>query len=82
MAWDHRARMLKSLEQIRQFKDMTREILKITGATSISEARDIFLDPASADKRIDLILRNADSMTLLICMLGRQLDAVLPAAGS
>jgi hypothetical protein len=41
-------------------------------------ARDAFLDPTSADKRIDVILRNADSITLLICELGRQLDPSPP----
>ncbi|MCE0460573.1 dermonecrotic toxin domain-containing protein [Pseudomonas uvaldensis] len=84
MAWDHIAGELKSLELLRPFKDMASEILKVTGAKTLSEARDIFLDPNSADKRIDVILRNADSMTLLICMLGRQLDppAQSPAGAS
>jgi len=78
MAWDHIAGELKSLDLLPPFKGMAKEILKVTGASTLSEARDIFLDPNSADKRIDVILRNADSMTLLICMLGRQLD--LPPA--
>lgn len=80
MAWDHIAGELKSLELLRSFKDMASEILRVTGAKTLSEARDIFLDPNSADKRIDVILRNADSMTLLICMLGRQLDPPAPRA--
>jgi hypothetical protein len=40
----------------------------------MDQARDAFLDPVRADKRIDVLLRNADSMTLLICELGRQID--------
>ncbi|MCJ8207545.1 DUF6543 domain-containing protein [Pseudomonas sp. RGM2987] len=72
MSWD--AGVLKSLEQVPQLQDIATEILKVTGAGSMDEARDIFLDPHLPDKRIDLILRNADSVTLLICELGRQLD--------
>ncbi|UZE26330.1 M35 family metallopeptidase [Pseudomonas sp. B21-056] len=74
MGWDTAAGTLKSLELIPEFKATAKEILKVTGARTMSEARDVFLDINSADKRIDVILRNADSLTLLICELGRQLD--------
>jgi hypothetical protein len=73
--WDSTDNMFKKLELLPECKDMTREILKITGARTMDEARDIFLDPILPDKRIDVILRNADSLTLLICELGRQLDS-------
>ncbi|EJL05568.1 hypothetical protein PflQ2_2683 [Pseudomonas fluorescens Q2-87] len=75
MEWDNAANSFKSLEAFPQNKDTVREILKMTGARTMNEARDVFLDSHLAQKRIDVILRNADSMTLLICELGRQLDS-------
>ncbi|MGN8342604.1 dermonecrotic toxin domain-containing protein [Pseudomonas sp. SMV71] len=75
MAWDGTAGALRSLERVPELQDVAREILKVTGAESMDEARDVFLYPHLPDKRIDLILRNADSLTRLICELGRQLDA-------
>ncbi|NUT87215.1 hypothetical protein HNO91_12335 [Pseudomonas corrugata] len=74
MGWDSAASTLKSLELLPEFKATAKEVLKVTGARTMNEARDIFLNPGSADKRVDVILRNADSLTLLICELGRQLD--------
>jgi len=75
MGWDTAARTFKSLELLPEHKATVKEILKVTGARTLNEARDVFLSPSSADKRIDVILRNADSLTLLICELGRQLDS-------
>ncbi|WP_421558531.1 dermonecrotic toxin domain-containing protein [Pseudomonas canadensis] len=49
-------------------------IMEATATTSINDARIAFLNTASADKRIDTILRNADSVTQLICEMGRELD--------
>lgn len=74
MGWDSQAGVLKSLESLPGLKYIGNEILKVTGAKTMNEARDAFLDPHLPDKRIDVILRNADSVTLLICELGRQLD--------
>lgn len=49
------------------------KVLNTTGARTLNDARAIFMsDP---DKRIDTILANADSVTYLICQLGRALDA-------
>lgn len=50
------------------------EILRLTGARNLREARDAFLDQQSPDVRINVILRNADSIARLICEVGRQLD--------
>lgn len=50
------------------------EILKITGSKTMDEARNASLDPVLPDKCIDVILRNTDSLTLIICELGRQPD--------
>lgn len=74
-AWDGTAGVLRSLERVPELQDVAAEILKVTGAGSMDEARDVFLYPHLPDKRIDVILRNADSLTRLICELGRQLDA-------
>lgn len=63
----------KGLEHIPQAKDLREEILKITGTRTMDQARDAFLNATSPDKRIDVILRNADSLTLLVTVLGRQL---------
>ncbi len=45
-------------------------ILKITGKETLEEARDVFY--ADADKRSDIMLSNADSITLLVTLLGRE----------
>ncbi len=50
-----------------------KKVLSTTGATSLDDARSIFM--SNADKRIDTILANADSVTYLISELGRTLDA-------
>lgn len=48
------------------------KILKMTGAKTLNDARQIFM--SNPDKRIDTILANADSVTYLISELGRELD--------
>jgi hypothetical protein len=49
------------------------KVLSTTGTRSLSDARAIFM--SDADKRIDTILANADSVTYMISQLGRELDA-------
>jgi hypothetical protein len=49
------------------------KVLQTTGSRTIDAARSIFM--SDADKRIDTILANADSVTYLISQLGRELDA-------
>ncbi|AZE99876.1 hypothetical protein C4J95_2414 [Pseudomonas orientalis] len=51
---------------------LKRKVLGITGAKTLNEARQIFM--SNIDKRIDVILTNADSVTYLITHLGRMLD--------
>ncbi|MBK5476880.1 hypothetical protein JFU04_12300 [Pseudomonas sp. TH21] len=48
------------------------KVLSATGARSLAQARDIFM--SDADKRIDTILANADSVTCIISDLGRRLE--------
>ncbi len=59
--------------------DESEAILAITGSPTIDEARDVFLNAQNAEHRINIILRNADSISRLICEMGRQLDP-LPVA--
>ncbi|MDO7899375.1 dermonecrotic toxin domain-containing protein [Pseudomonas citrulli] len=72
--WDSVANVSKSLELIPRHQETVKAILEMTGTRNLDQARNVFLDPHQAEKRIKVILRNADSMTLLICELGRRLD--------
>ncbi|UEH10811.1 dermonecrotic toxin domain-containing protein [Pseudomonas sp. HN8-3] len=51
---------------------LKRRVLNITGAKTLNEAREVFM--SNVDKRIDVILSNADSVSYLITHLGRMLD--------
>ena len=48
------------------------KVLHLTGARTLDDARQTFM--SDADRRMDIILANADSVTYLITHLGRQLD--------
>lgn len=50
--------------------DVKPAILRITGRKTLNEARDVFYN--DADKRAQIILSNADSITLLVTLLGRE----------
>ncbi|MBV4551758.1 hypothetical protein HU742_011480 [Pseudomonas sp. SWRI102] len=78
--WDSVDNTHKNIELLPGYKDITRRILTLTGTKNMNEARDAFLDPILPDKRIDVILSNADSVTLLICEMGRQLDRLPPGS--
>ncbi|WP_062390822.1 dermonecrotic toxin domain-containing protein [Pseudomonas abietaniphila] len=65
-----------------QWRDLSREdgkgksaILRITGKKTLDEARDVFL--SDAIKRREILLKNADSVTLLVLSLGRR-NFVMP----
>lgn len=47
-------------------------VLRLTGTTTLNDARDTFL--TNPDRRLDVILANADSVTYLITHVGRVLD--------
>lgn len=47
-----------------------KKILKITGTNTLDQARDVFYD--SVEKRTDVMLSNADSVALLVTLLGRE----------
>jgi hypothetical protein len=80
--WNDSLQSWLSLDSITGASHIGKEILKVAGTTTMEAARDAFLDPDNAEKRIDIILRNADSIAFLICEMGRQLDPVPPAAAS
>ncbi|AWY39307.1 hypothetical protein DKY63_05070 [Pseudomonas putida] len=65
-----------SLDSITSAIDETDTILDITSSPTIDQARDAFLSQQNAEHRINIILRNADSVSRLICEMGRQLDPV------
>lgn len=74
MEWDSSTNTRKSLEALPRYRHVVKDILTVTGTRNLDQARDAFLDPILPNQRIDLMLRNADSLTLLICESGRQLD--------
>lgn len=69
-----RSQLFKQIEND-DWKDLRRgdaknAILRITGKRTLEEAREVFY--ADIQKRTDVMLSNADSVTLLISLLGRQ----------
>ncbi|MCU1747866.1 dermonecrotic toxin domain-containing protein [Pseudomonas sp. 6D_7.1_Bac1] len=74
--WNSELNVWQDLDDIPEAKKLRDLINSITGTGSMAEARSVFLDPASAERRIDTILRNADSVARLVCEMGRRLDPV------
>ncbi|WP_409319160.1 dermonecrotic toxin domain-containing protein [Pseudomonas sp. KCJK9016] len=74
--WNTTLKSWVSIDNIPEFQLISAEVLKLTKSQTIQEARNAFLDQQSPDARIDVILRNADSIARLICEIGRQLDPV------
>jgi len=66
----------ESLDAIPGTAHIAKQITKITGTKTLNEARIAFLDRVNPHRRIDTILSNADSVAMLICEMGRQLDPV------
>ncbi|MBC3302619.1 hypothetical protein H0Z09_15945 [Pseudomonas sp. SWRI18] len=71
-AWDTLSARWENLGRDPTTAHARDKILKMTGAKTLHDARQIFM--SNADKRIDTILANADSVTYLIAEVGRQLD--------
>jgi len=74
--WNTTLKSWVSIDNIPEMQLISDEVLRLTGSRTIEEARNAFLDPQRPDVRIDVILRNADSIARLICEIGRQLDPV------
>ncbi|WP_419710705.1 dermonecrotic toxin domain-containing protein [Pseudomonas sp. NFX224] len=79
--WSGAAQAWVGLDSIVSTEHVGKAILKITGCTTMAGARTAFFDPLKADARIDVILRNADSIAFLIGQMGRQLDPVPVESG-
>ncbi|MDU8372607.1 hypothetical protein, partial [Pseudomonas syringae] len=71
-----RSQLFKQLEDgaVRDLRRMDgngkRTILHITGKSTLEDARDVFY--SDGHKRADIMLKNADSVALLVTLLGRQ----------
>ncbi|MEX5508972.1 dermonecrotic toxin domain-containing protein [Pseudomonas paralactis] len=70
--WDDVAKTWQDYGFFKTTHYLKRKVLDVTGARDLAEARQIFM--SNTDKRIDVILSNADSVTYLITHLGRLLD--------
>lgn len=64
-----------NLDAVPGRKHVGQEVLKLTNSKTMADARSVFLNRVDATSRIDVILRNADSLAYLICEMGRQLDS-------
>jgi hypothetical protein len=69
-------RSWERMDSIPETAHIAKQITKITGTKTLNEARIAFLDRVNPHRRIDTILSNADSVAMLICEMGRQLDPV------
>lgn len=78
--WNSTLRSWISLDSIEGLDHVGKEILKLTKARTMNDARNAFLSRVDSTSRVDVILRNADSIALLICEMGRQLDPVVAAS--
>ncbi|KAE9646368.1 dermonecrotic toxin domain-containing protein [Pseudomonas sp. PB106] len=74
--WDSEDQQWISLDKVEGLAEAAacRGILEATVSPTLAEARNAFLDQNTPDARIRTILRNADSVAMLICEMGRQLD--------
>jgi hypothetical protein len=80
--WNNDDQAWDDLDEIPGLNHVGKAILKIAGTRTMEAAREAFLDPHNPDKRIDIILRNADSIAFLICEMGRQLDPLPDTSAS
>jgi hypothetical protein len=74
--WNNTLSEWVSLDAIPGLDHVGKEILELTNGRTMDDARKVFLSPDEPTSRIDIILRNADSIAFLICEMGRQLDPV------
>lgn len=72
--WNNTLQSWISLDSIPGATHVGKEVLKIAGTETMEAAREAFFNRHNPDTRIDIILRNADSIAFLICEMGRQLD--------
>ncbi|RMM08722.1 hypothetical protein APX70_04657 [Pseudomonas syringae pv. maculicola] len=72
-----RDKLFKQLDDDDAWRDLRRKdgngkqsILRICGKKTLEEARDVFYE--NVRKRADVMLKNADSVALLVTLLGRE----------
>ena len=80
--WNSTLSSWVSLDSVPGLDHVGREILNLTKARTMDDARNAFLSRVDSTSRIDVILHNADSVAMLICEMGRQLDPVVVASTS
>jgi len=76
--WNSTLQMWVGIDQLPELKPVSDEILGLTASKTIQEARNAFFDQQTPNARINVILRNADSIARLICETGRHLDPLSP----
>jgi len=74
--WNHAESEWESFDDAPEASLLRAAVRSATGTNNMREARIAFLNPDSADRRIDTILRNADSVARLVSEMGRRLDPV------
>lgn len=74
-SWNQVKGTWEDFDELSGTRKLRAAIKSATGTRSMEAARRAFLDPTSPVRRIDTILRNADSVTRLICEMGRRLDS-------
>ncbi|MED7666359.1 hypothetical protein GXB78_03920 [Pseudomonas moraviensis subsp. stanleyae] len=67
------------MDQVPSRAEDYKRILSLTKSHNLADARRAFRSAVSAEARIDVMLANADSIALLICELGQQLDPLVSA---
>ena len=72
--WNHERQAWEDFDETSGIRQLRQVIREATGGQDMGAARTAFFDTGSADRRIDTILRNADSVARMICEMGRQLD--------
>lgn len=72
--WSSTLNAWVSLDAIPGLEHVGKQILTLTRSKTMDDARSAFLNRVDPASRIDVILRNADSLAFLICAMGRQLD--------
>ncbi|MGK9418840.1 dermonecrotic toxin domain-containing protein [Pseudomonas cedrina] len=69
--WDWRSQSWEDLGEFTS-KHALEHVLRTTGTTTLDDARQVFM--SNPDKRMDVILSNADSVAYMIAQVGRVLD--------
>ncbi|MBW1250353.1 hypothetical protein I7860_27145 [Pseudomonas tolaasii] len=72
-AWDAYSDAWDDLGYDSTTRPVKNRVLQITGAKTLDDARRVFM--SDENKRMDIILANADSVAYMITQLGRELDA-------